>query len=61
MEQTARPSKSLIIIMGIMMLVTGSVAIVINLDMVGAIILILVGIISIVGSLKLLFEEKEQQ
>lgn len=60
MDETRKLSKSVIIIMGIMMTVMGGVAIVTCLNMVGAVILIIVGIIGIVGGLIGSFEEKEQ-
>lgn len=60
MEQTSRLSTSIIFIMGIMMLVVGTLAIITHLDMVGAVILIIVGIIGIVGGLIDLFEKKKQ-
>ena len=60
MDETRKLSKSVIIIMGIMMTVMGGVAIITNLNIVGAVILVMVGIIGIVGGVIGSFEEKEQ-
>ena len=60
MDETRKLSKSVIIIMGIMMTVMGGVAIITNLNIVGAVILVMVGIIGIVGGVIGSFEKKEQ-
>jgi len=60
MKEKSPVSRTMTVIMGVMFLAMGAIAFVCNLNMVGATMLVIIGIIGIVGGIKGSFEEKDQ-
>jgi len=60
MEQKSSISKSTAIIMGIMLLMMGGIALIIKMNLVGSVLLLIIGIIGIVGGFIGKFEEKDE-